>query len=445
MLRLLAAAVALRGPAEGLTATWSTPAGDESSGGLQASATPREKIQAWLDEAAKANEALEEETKAVMGEIAGWIREDPKAKKEQELAMLEELLAKWDTENETRIDETARRMAAIAFRRELRALFAWPHHAAQHRPAPAEPSPEMDDGMKRWLEEANKASEELEKEVSEEEHDLAEEVPKSEEEKGLEKLQGVLDSVDPKNATEMSEVGESLVTKEFRRMAELRGEWPWSKRHRRMRRAPPATKKQRAMVAQQMDDWLRDAMKEEQDTEEKYTSVDNELLDQMNNITREQEQNVIPEADQELAILQGIWEKYELDNENTTAMDLLDKLYPDVSTWYEDALERLHPMNATESAEVAELRKQVESLKADLEKAMWKAKAAKDTGSEPPMLKRKALRRRAVEVLAGLLRAHQARLQASSASSGLLRAHQARLQVAGKLAQSAKKPHGPAA
>jgi len=183
-----------------------------------------------------------------------------------------------------------------------------------------------------------------------------------------------------------------------------------------------------------MDEWLVEAQKENSYVDEEYTSarasLDRELMDQMDNFTKEEaKQSIIPEADRELAILQGIWEKYELDNENTTAIDLLDKMYPGeprggvpgVEAWLEDALERLHPMNATQSKEVEELRKQVESLKVELEKVADQAKkdAAAGAPATTPAGKawRKALRQKAAEVTAGILRAQRAKKQVKGAAA----------------------------
>ncbi|CAK0881585.1 unnamed protein product [Prorocentrum cordatum] len=75
----------------------------------------------WLDQAAKENEQLDEETRAVMQELATARRvPEDKTQEEKELEKLESLIKEWDSENETGIDEFMRRMTAIAFRKAIR-------------------------------------------------------------------------------------------------------------------------------------------------------------------------------------------------------------------------------------------------------------------------------------------------------------------------------------
>lgn len=378
---LLAAAVAAQGRVFGLTAI-SLASGTRGSEGEQpahqakADLTSREEIDRWLDEASEANEALEQETLTILDEIAKWTREDPRARKEQELEMLEDLLAKWDAENETGVEETARRMAAIAFRQELQALAAT-------RGTHLTPSKQV---AWRMASTPSKAPAHLSSEARADYGDPS-------------------DAVDPTDTMETSEARESLltglVTNEFRHLEaakkfsslaaeELMDDWPRDKkvRRRHYRPAPHASKRKREMVAQAIENWLPEAAKEASDIDKVYTSVNRELLEQLentskelvaeqellnqlDNVSAEQEEDVIPEADKDLAILQGIWDKYELENNDVSAEDLAESLHliQDPGGWYSEALRALHQggKRKSEPPEIAELRRTVERLESELE------------------------------------------------------------------------------
>jgi len=164
-----------------------------------------------------------------------------------------------------------------------------------------------------------------------------------------------------------------------------------------------------------------EAMKQSSDLDEEYNSVDNELNEQMDNFTRDQEL-AIPEADKELAVLQGIWDKYELDHENVSAEDIMKRLYAAENgtssngtssnstggTWEEGADVGALLANATEPpepepAKVKELRREVKRLQAEVKRVTKQVKKA--DAIEPPalQLRRLALRRRAVEALSAAL------------------------------------------
>merc|ERR1719343_1806055 len=68
----------------------------------------------------------------------------------------------------------------------------------------------MVEAMRSWMAEANKASQDLDKEAKNEESDLGEAVPKGEEEKNLRRVADLIDEVDPKNATEMADLADAL-------------------------------------------------------------------------------------------------------------------------------------------------------------------------------------------------------------------------------------------
>mmetsp|Transcript_28534 Transcript_28534/g.76162 ORF Transcript_28534/g.76162 Transcript_28534/m.76162 type:complete len:445 (+) Transcript_28534:62-1396(+) len=208
--RIWAAAAALLAPAaEGLAAQAFLGAAV-----VEPDATPEDGMRSWLERAEKANEGLDEELRKVMSELASTARQekDPRTKKEQQLQMLEDLLKQYDTENETSIDETSKRMAAIAFRKAIRNHIRKPHRKsgkADTKPGDAVDR-KMADEFSEWVQEANRATHDLEKQLSADESDLGLPKPKSAEEKSLDRVADLIDEVDPKNASEMADLADEL-------------------------------------------------------------------------------------------------------------------------------------------------------------------------------------------------------------------------------------------
>jgi len=256
-----------------------------------------------------------------------------------------------------------------------------PENAIQARgqSAQGEAAPVLDGVLRRWLQETLEASEDLGREVGEQESGLMDAAPTSAEGKDQEMQQSILDRVDPTNASALSELGEP----ELSRVSAFRATRPERKERRRrrhFRRAPRASRRKRAKIEREMAEWLPGAVETERAAEETFESVDNELLGQLLNFTSEtNETPSLDRAERELKTIQEIWDRYELDNENVTAMDIVEKLYPSNDTWYGDAVHRLHAMNETESHEVAvRLREEVERLKAELERVRDQMVAEKE-------------------------------------------------------------------
>lgn len=335
---------------------------------------------------------------------------------------LEKLQAQVDAVDAKNASEVAELAAALA---KHRGGEEWPHRKQKQAPT-AEPRPEVDERVRRWLDEASKApedsEEELESGAGEPSSDSAEEVAKSEEEEKLDRLSDLLDEVNTKNASDVSRVGDSLVA----RAAALRALGPPKKvkRHRRLRRARRASKRTKEAIAKEMEQWASEAEKATSSMDEEFSFYDRQLLEQLDNITKEQAALTAPEADQELAILQGIWDRYGLDDENATAMDVVERLERENNTWLEDALERLRPINRTEPEEVRELRQTVEKLQGQLAEAKQAAHEAKSqadqlAAAQATVSRRAALRRRAAQALAAALHAHiRAKQPAAAAHSG---------------------------
>jgi hypothetical protein len=66
------------------------------------------------------------------------------------------------------------------------------------------------EALNNWMAEAAQASRDMEKDASHEDSDLAVPKPKGEEEKSLDRVADLIDEVDPKNASEMADLGEAL-------------------------------------------------------------------------------------------------------------------------------------------------------------------------------------------------------------------------------------------
>jgi len=206
-------------------------------------------------------------------------------------------------------------------------------------------APALDEAlvMRRWLDEAIRASVGLEEEPEEEDV-----VPRRVE---LSRASGELGARRP--APEAAKPGR----KEGRR------------RHKAPRRR---SRREQRRLDRKFAKWLPGAIAIETATEEESNNLYEELL----NITDEAEaRELSPEqAAKELKSIQAIWDKYELGNENTTAVSIVEKLSPTSDTWFEDSSHRLHTMSESQAREVStKLREEVESLKADLERVKSEA------------------------------------------------------------------------
>lgn len=268
-----------------------------------------------------------------------------------------------------------------------------PHPRAQRPSTSVGPSPVLDERMRRWLSEADKASDDLDREVSEQEGDLREAVPKSKEEKDLERLHGMMDAVDPMNASELSGLGDSLdgeregypeskFEKDLERLESILEEvdegnatevselgkaivakalaqdgWPRRKvtKYRHLRKAPRLSRRKREAIAKAMVEDLK------------------VLMANMSNDTNK----VDTSADQERDTIERIVDKYELESENVSGVDIIEQLYPSNDGWYNDAVDRLHRSSENETLEISgEIYDEVERLQAELEKARDGAGAA---------------------------------------------------------------------
>jgi hypothetical protein len=226
---------------------------------------------AWLDKATKASQEMDEELKTVMSDIANTARmeADPRTKKEQQLQMLEDMLKEYNTENETSIDETSRRMAAIAFRKAVRNHIRRPHRKTTK--AAEEPvDPKVAEELNAWVSEANRATHDLEKEVSTEESDLGLAKPKGEEEKTLDRVADLIDEVDPKNASEMANLGDALAQERKR---------PKLMRSRASRHASQEPTEEDAKMVEAMRAWVLEANKASQDLEKEARHEESDLAD----------------------------------------------------------------------------------------------------------------------------------------------------------------------
>merc|ERR1719394_2081647 len=100
--------------------------------------------------------------------------------------------------------------------------------------------------------EATKASQDLEKEVSTEESDLGLAKPKGEEEKNLDRVADLIDEVDPKNASEMANLGDALAQERKR---------PKLKHPRASRHASQEPTEEDAKMVEAMRAWVLEANK----------------------------------------------------------------------------------------------------------------------------------------------------------------------------------------
>jgi len=264
--RIWAAAAALLAPAaEGLAAQAFLGAAV-----VEPDATPEDGMRSWLERAEKANEGLDEELRKVMSELASTARQekDPRTKKEQQLQMLEDLLKQYDTENETSIDETSKRMAAIAFRKAIRNHIRKPHRKsgkADTKPGDAVDR-KMADEFSEWVQEANRATHDLEKQLSADESDLGLPKPKSAEEKSLDRVADLIDEVDPKNASEMADLADALaqVQRPKRKAA---------------RHASQSLSEADSTIVEAMRSWIAEANKASQDFEREARHEESDLGD----------------------------------------------------------------------------------------------------------------------------------------------------------------------
>ncbi|CAK0823168.1 unnamed protein product, partial [Prorocentrum cordatum] len=309
---------------------------------------------AWLDKAAKASESvgareeMDEELKTVMSDIASTARKeaDPRTRKEQQLQMLEDVLKEYDTDNETSIDETSRRMAAIAFRKAIRNHIRRPHRKTA-KAAEEAVDPKLAEELSAWVHEANRASHDLEKEASTEESDLGLEKPKGEEEKTLDRVADLIDEVDPKNASEMANLGDALAQERRPKLLHPRAS-------RRASHQEPTGED--AKMVEAMREWVLEANKASQDLEKDARHEESDLGDAKPK--GEEEQNLERVAD----LID------EVDPKNASEMaDLADKL-AQVQRWPKrktlervaDLIDEVDPKNASEMADLADKLAQVQ-------------------------------------------------------------------------------------
>merc|ERR1719291_744187 len=94
----------------------------------------------------------------------------------------------------------------------LAQVARWPKRKAarQASQSMSESDSTIVEAMRTWIAEANKASQDLEKEARHEDSDLGDAKPKGEEEKSLERVADLIDEVDPKNASEMADLADAL-------------------------------------------------------------------------------------------------------------------------------------------------------------------------------------------------------------------------------------------
>merc|ERR1719221_803016 len=113
--------------------------------------------------------------------------------------------------------------------------------------------------------EANKASQDLEKEAKNEESDLGEAVPKGEEEKSLRRVADLIDEVDPKNASEMADLADALAQVERR------------PKRKAVRRVSQDTSEADIKMVEAMKSWMAEANKASQDLEKEAKNEESDL------------------------------------------------------------------------------------------------------------------------------------------------------------------------
>jgi len=236
-------------------------------------------MRAWLDQAAKANEELDEETRTVMQELADTARRGPETKTrvEQELEMLENMIKEWDNENETSVDEFMRRMTAIAFRKAVRR-----------------------EGLK---------------------------AAKSEDEKDLARAQRLIDGTDPKNPTAVGELAAALAkTSSFtRRVGKLPAEWASADRSEEWDWSSLGVRPSWDWTEEDTKkfwSWLKRSDEESIRQDVEVDAVEDEFREYLRRMTPRQESVM----HKELEKLEEMWDKYGFENQSATAEDVVERL-----------------------------------------------------------------------------------------------------------------------
>jgi len=279
-----------------------------------------------------------------------------------------------------------------------------PHARARRSSAAGEPRPVLDERSRKWLDEADKASDDLEKEVREQEGDLKEAIPKSKEEKGLERLHGMMDAVDPMNASELSDLGDLLVQQQE---GGITDEAPASKFERDLERlesileeadeknATEISELGEAIVAKALaqHDWPRRKVAKSRHprkarplSQRKREALEKAMVEDLKRLmaaSANDTNRVDSTADQERDTIERIADKYGLESENITGIDMVDQLNPSNDGWYNDAVDRLQRSDENETYEISEeIYGEVERLQAELERAREDRQQANGTAAE---------------------------------------------------------------
>jgi len=239
----------------------------------------KSRMRAWMDQAAKENEALDEETRTVMQELADTARKGPETKTEveRELEMLEDTIKEWDDENQTSVDEFMRRMTAIAFRKAIRR-----------------------EGLKAHS---------------------------SEEEKELARAQRLIDGTDSKSPTEVGALAAALArTNSFtRRVGKLPAEWAgadgsqeWDWTSLGVRPSWDWTEED----TKKFWSWLKKADGESIRQDVEVVAAEDEFREYLGKMTTRQESVMHKELDR----LEEMWEMYGFENQSATAEDVIERL-----------------------------------------------------------------------------------------------------------------------
>ncbi|CAK0854242.1 unnamed protein product [Prorocentrum cordatum] len=175
-----------------------------------------ESVKSWVQDAKQASQDFENEARYEESDFGQAV---PKGEEEKKLERLGDLLDGVDPKNASEMADLAAALVDPKNASEVASLVA-KLAQARRRPSrktarvPSEGARDADskvvEAMKNWTQEANQASQDLEKEIKYEESDFGQAVPKGEEERRLERLGDLLDEVDPKNASEMADLAAAL-------------------------------------------------------------------------------------------------------------------------------------------------------------------------------------------------------------------------------------------
>mmetsp|Transcript_31262 Transcript_31262/g.87784 ORF Transcript_31262/g.87784 Transcript_31262/m.87784 type:complete len:262 (+) Transcript_31262:2-787(+) len=176
---------------------------------------------------------------------------------------------------------------------------------------------QAEEAMKSWVAEADKATNDIDREIDEAIDELIA-GPKSAEERELERIQRLIDSTDPENATDVADLAASLATSSSftRRVVKFPADWKVSDRS-----SFDWSKDQ----AKKFWAWLKKAEEESEILDQDLDASEAEFQDYLKNMTSAQ-QSVMHMG---LKALEEMWEKYDFDNETATAEDVMEKLVAD--------------------------------------------------------------------------------------------------------------------